>query len=63
MNQERINCIESFVYRKLCFYRFEEKLIKCVVMESGGFYVVHPRSIWDGKYCFIIPLRFVKYKV
>jgi len=42
MNQERINCIESFVYRKLCFYRFEEKLIKWVVMESGEFYVVIP---------------------
>lgn len=45
------------MYRKLCFYRFEEKLIKCVTLESGGFYVVYPRSIRDGKYCFIIPLK------
>jgi len=63
MKQERVNRIESFMYRKLCFYGIEEKLIKCVILESGGFCVVRPRSIQDGKYCFIIPLRFVEYKM
>jgi hypothetical protein len=50
------------MYRKLCFYRFE-KLRKYVILESGGFSVIHPRNKLDGKQCIIIPLRFVKYKV
>jgi hypothetical protein len=49
MKQAGINCIESFMHIKLCFYRFEEQLRKCVILESGAFYVVHPRSILDGK--------------